>query len=70
MTERVDAFAHPFWDRDAVSNKAIGMRRQGFSGQPCSLMSDLEYTKIMEKLCQRILLFMRNQQTLFQKMRK
>ena len=52
LTEAVDAFAHPFWDtvRDAVSNKAIEMRRQGFFGAAMLPMSELEYTGIMEKL--------------------
>lgn len=52
LTEAVDAFAHPFWNtvRDAVSNKAIGMRRQGFFGAAMLPMSELEYTGIMEKL--------------------
>lgn len=52
LTEAVDAFAHPFWDtvRDTVSNKAIGMRRQGFFGAAMLPMSELEYTGIMEKL--------------------
>jgi fructose 1,6-bisphosphate aldolase/phosphatase len=52
MTEPVDAFAHPFWDtiRDTVSNKAIGMRRQGFFGAAMLPMSELEYTGIVEKL--------------------
>ena len=52
MTEAVDAFAHPFWDtvRETVSNKAIGMRRQGFFGAAMLPMSELEYTGIMENL--------------------
>lgn len=52
MTEAVDAFAHPFWDtvRNTVSNKAIGMRRQGFFGAAMLPMTELEYTGIMEKL--------------------
>jgi fructose 1,6-bisphosphate aldolase/phosphatase len=52
LTEPVDAFAHPFWDtvRGAVSNKAIGMRRQGFFGAAMLPMSELEYTGIMRKL--------------------
>jgi fructose 1,6-bisphosphate aldolase/phosphatase len=52
MTEPVDAFAHPFWDRvrDAVASKAIDMRRQGFFGAAMLPMSELEYTGIMEKL--------------------
>jgi len=52
LTEAVDGFAHPFWDkvRDTVSEKAIGMRRQGFFGAAMLPMSELEYTGIMEKL--------------------
>jgi fructose 1,6-bisphosphate aldolase/phosphatase len=52
LTEPVDAFAHPFWDtiRDKVSNKAVGMRRQGFFGAAMLPMSELEYTGIMETL--------------------
>jgi fructose 1,6-bisphosphate aldolase/phosphatase len=52
MTEAVDVFAHPFWDtvRDTVSNKAIGMRRQGFFGAAMLPMSELEYTGITQKL--------------------
>jgi fructose 1,6-bisphosphate aldolase/phosphatase len=52
LTEAVDAFAHPFWDkvRDTVSEKAIGMRRQGFFGAAMLPMTELEYTGIMEKL--------------------
>jgi fructose 1,6-bisphosphate aldolase/phosphatase len=52
LTEAVDAFAHPFWDRvrDTVADKAMGMRRQGFFGAAMLPMSELEYTGIMEKL--------------------
>jgi len=52
MTEAVDAFAHPFWERvrDRVSDKAMEMRRQGFFGAAMLPMSELEYTGIMEKL--------------------
>ncbi|KPK40338.1 MAG: fructose 1,6-bisphosphatase [Gammaproteobacteria bacterium SG8_47] len=52
LTEAVDAFAHPFWDtvRNTVSNKAIGMRRQGFFGAAMLPMSELEYTGITQKL--------------------
>jgi fructose 1,6-bisphosphate aldolase/phosphatase len=52
LTEPVDAFAHPFWDRvrTTVADKAIGMRRQGFFGAAMLPMSELEYTGIMEKL--------------------
>jgi fructose 1,6-bisphosphate aldolase/phosphatase len=52
ITEAVDVFAHPFWDkvRDTVAEKAIGMRRQGFFGAAMLPMTELEYTGIMEKL--------------------
>ncbi len=52
LTERVDAFAHPFWNevRENVSRKAIEMRRQGFFGAAMLPMGELEYTGIMEKL--------------------
>ena len=52
MTEAVDAFAHPFWDRvrDKVADKSIDMRRQGFFGAAMLPMSELEYTGITEKL--------------------
>jgi fructose 1,6-bisphosphate aldolase/phosphatase len=36
--------------RDAVSKKAIDMRRQGFFGAAMLPMSELEYTGIVEKL--------------------
>jgi fructose 1,6-bisphosphate aldolase/phosphatase len=52
LTEAVDAFAHPFWDRvrGTVADKAIAMRRQGFFGAAMLPMAELEYTGIMEKL--------------------
>ncbi|ULA69692.1 MAG: hypothetical protein LZF62_450040 [Nitrospira sp.] len=52
LTEPVDTFAHPFWNRvrDSVSDKAISMRRQGFFGAAMLPMAELEYTGIMEKL--------------------
>ena len=52
LTEAVDAFAHPFWDRvrDRVADKAMELRRQGFVGAAMLPMSELEYTGIMEKL--------------------
>ncbi len=52
LTEAVDAFAHPFWDkvRNRVADKAMEMRRQGFVGAAMLPMSELEYTGIMEKL--------------------
>lgn len=52
LTEAVDAFAHPFWDRvrDNASDKSMAMRRQGFFGAAMLPMAELEYTGIMEKL--------------------
>jgi fructose 1,6-bisphosphate aldolase/phosphatase len=52
LTEPIDAFAHPFWNsvRDRVSEKAMEMRRQGFSGPAMLPMSELEYTGVTEKL--------------------
>jgi fructose 1,6-bisphosphate aldolase/phosphatase len=52
LTEPIDAFAHPFWNavRTRVSEKAMEMRRQGFSGPAMLPMSELEYTGVTEKL--------------------
>jgi fructose 1,6-bisphosphate aldolase/phosphatase len=52
LTEMIDAFDHPFWDRvrDHVSDKAMDMRKQGFFGAAMLPMNELEYTGIMEKL--------------------
>jgi fructose 1,6-bisphosphate aldolase/phosphatase len=52
LTEPLDAFDHPFWDRvrDHVADKAMDMRRQGFFGAAMLPMNELEYTGIMEKL--------------------
>jgi fructose 1,6-bisphosphate aldolase/phosphatase len=52
FTEPLDAFAHPFWNsiRDRVAEKAVDMRRQGFSGAAMVPMSELEYTGVMETL--------------------
>ena len=52
LTEALDAFAHPFWDkvRDNVADKAMEIRRQGFFGAAMLPMSELEYTGIMDKL--------------------
>jgi fructose 1,6-bisphosphate aldolase/phosphatase len=52
LTEPADAFAHPFWDtvRARVSDKAIEMRRQGFSGPAMLPMGELEYTGVVERL--------------------
>jgi fructose 1,6-bisphosphate aldolase/phosphatase len=52
LTEAIDAFAHPFWDRvrERVADKAIDMRRQGFFGAAMLPMAELEYTGIMQTL--------------------
>jgi fructose 1,6-bisphosphate aldolase/phosphatase len=52
LTEPADVFAHSFWDevRAHVTNKAIDMRRQGFSGAAMLPMTELEYTGVMERL--------------------
>jgi len=52
LTEPADVFAHPFWDpvRAHVADKAIEMRRQGFSGPAMLPMGELEYTGVVEKL--------------------
>jgi fructose 1,6-bisphosphate aldolase/phosphatase len=52
LTEMIDAFDHPFWDRvrDHVADKAMDMRKQGFFGAAMLPMNELEYTGIMEKL--------------------
>lgn len=52
LTEPADLFDHPFWDRvrARVSDKAIEIRRQGFSGAAMLPMAELEYTGIMERL--------------------
>lgn len=52
LTETVDLFAHPFWDnvRNRASEKAIEIRRQGFSGAAMLPYSELEYGGIVEIL--------------------
>ena len=52
LSEPVDVFDHPFWDRvrHRVAEKAAEMRRQGFSGAAMLPMSELEYTGVTEKL--------------------
>ncbi len=52
LTEALDAFDHPFWDkvRDDVAAKALEMRRQGFFGAAMLPMTELEYTGITRKL--------------------
>ena len=52
LTEPADVFDHPFWDqvRNKISEKAIDIRRQGFSGAAMLPYSELEYGGIVEKL--------------------
>lgn len=55
LTEPVDLFDHPFWDavRLRASDKAMEIRRQGFSGPAMLPYSELEYggiVKILERL--------------------
>ncbi|MFA6986072.1 MAG: fructose-1,6-bisphosphate aldolase/phosphatase [Arenimonas sp.] len=54
LTEREDAFAHPFWDhiRDQVAAKAVEIRRQGFFGAAMLPMYELEYTGITTMLAE------------------
>jgi fructose 1,6-bisphosphate aldolase/phosphatase len=58
LTESVDLFAHPFWDtvRSRAADKAMEMRRQGFSGPAMLPYSELEYggvVRILERLDKR-----------------
>jgi len=52
LTDPVDVFAHPFWDRvrDQVADKAMDMRQQGFFGAAMLPMDELEYTGITTTL--------------------
>jgi fructose 1,6-bisphosphate aldolase/phosphatase len=55
LTEAVDLFNHPFWDtvRTRAADKAMEIRRQGFSGPAMLPYSELEYggiVKLLEKL--------------------
>ncbi len=52
LTEALDAFAHPFWNkvRDDIAAKAMEIRRQGFFGAAMLPMTELEYTGITRKL--------------------
>jgi fructose 1,6-bisphosphate aldolase/phosphatase len=55
LTEPTDLFAHPFWDtvRNRAAEKAMEIRRQGFSGPAMLPYSELEYggiVHILEKL--------------------
>jgi fructose 1,6-bisphosphate aldolase/phosphatase len=58
LTEVVDPFEHPFWDtvRARAAEKAMEIRRQGFSGPAMLPYSELEYggiVQILEKLAPR-----------------
>lgn len=55
LTEAMDLFAHPFWDtvRIRAAEKAMEIRRQGFSGPAMLPYSELEYggiVRILERL--------------------
>ncbi len=52
LTEPVDVFDHPLWDqvRDRVTQKAIEMRKQGFSGPAMLGYQELEYGGITERM--------------------
>jgi fructose 1,6-bisphosphate aldolase/phosphatase len=55
LTESMDLFNHPFWDtvRNRAAEKAMEIRRQGFSGAAMLSYSELEYggiVRILEKL--------------------
>jgi len=52
LTDPVDLFAHPFWDtvRARAADKAMEMRRQGFSGPAMLPYSELEYGGIVHIL--------------------
>jgi fructose 1,6-bisphosphate aldolase/phosphatase len=52
LTEPADAFDHPFWDyiRDKVSQKALDIREQGFSGAAMLPYPELEYGGIVQKM--------------------
>lgn len=58
LTEPMDLFDHPFWDavRGRAADKAMEIRRQGFSGPAMLPYSELEYggiVHILEKLDRR-----------------
>jgi fructose 1,6-bisphosphate aldolase/phosphatase len=48
----MDLFAHPFWDvvRTRAADKAMEIRRQGFSGPAMLPYSELEYGGIVHIL--------------------
>jgi fructose 1,6-bisphosphate aldolase/phosphatase len=52
LSDPVDAFDHPFWDRirDQAAEKSLEIRRQGFFGPAMLGMAELEYTGIADRL--------------------
>lgn len=52
LTEVADTFDHPFWDhvRGKVSQKALDIREQGFSGAAMLGYNELEYGGIVERM--------------------
>lgn len=54
LTEPVDAFAHPFWNRirDRCAEKAVEIRRQGLFGAAMLPMNELEYTGVTTLLAE------------------
>jgi fructose 1,6-bisphosphate aldolase/phosphatase len=52
LTEPADVFDQPFWDyvRMQAAEKAVAIRRQGFSGAAMLPFSELEYGGVVEKL--------------------
>jgi fructose 1,6-bisphosphate aldolase/phosphatase len=52
LTEPADVFDQPFWDyvRQQTADKAIAIRRQGFSGAAMLPFSELEYGGVVETL--------------------
>ncbi|MGQ9669652.1 MAG: fructose-1,6-bisphosphate aldolase/phosphatase [Desulfosoma sp.] len=52
LSEAVDAFDHPYWDRvrQKVADKATEIRRQGFFGNAMLPYAELEYGGILQKL--------------------
>lgn len=52
LTEPVDLFDHPAWDRvrEKAMDKALSLREQGFFGAAMLGMDELEYTGVVERL--------------------
>lgn len=52
LTEPVDLFDHPVWDRvrEKVADKAMELRKQGFFGCAMLGMNELEYTEIVDHI--------------------